>query len=166
MAQAGDFIVLKKNGRTVRSIFKGSTISFQARNGNYSGVVETIQHDSIFLIQYDVRQMPTRLGVYVLDTVAVYRSAVNFHEVNYIDKDRYGFSWRSAGATLFGTGSLLTVLGAGSWLVTKKDSRYYARPGFVAGTAILAGIGYALLKLNTNDYKIGRKYSLDYIRIK
>lgn len=165
-AQASDFLVLKKRQRTEKSYFQGMPIAFTTGIGSFSGVVEKIKNDSLFLLQYDIRRVPTRLGVFVSDTVAVYRLVFHYKEVITIDKKNYGFNWNSAGGTLLGTGSLLTALGAGSWLVTKKDSRYYARPEFVAACAGLAGIGYILLKSNTTNYKIGKKYSLEYISVK
>lgn len=165
-AQQSDFLVLKKGDRTERSYFEGTAIAFSTAYGSYGGNIEKINKDSIFLIQYDIRRVPTRLGVYVLDTFATYHLVFHYQDILAMDKKRYGFNWNSAGGTLLGTGSLLTVLGAGSWLVTKKDSRSYARPEFVAACAGLAGLGYLLLKTNTNNYKLGKKYSLEYIRVK
>ncbi len=165
-AQQSDFIVLKKNNRTQKSIFKGSAVTFSTMRGTYSGEVESISKDTLHLLQFDVRRVPTRLGVFVLDTFGVYRQSFHYREILSFDKKKYGFNWNSAGATLLGTGSLLTVLGAGSWLVTKKDTRYYARPEFVGACAGLAALGYLLVKSNSSGYNIGKKYTIEYIPVK
>ncbi|MEO5647488.1 MAG: hypothetical protein ABIQ56_03940, partial [Chitinophagaceae bacterium] len=129
---------MKKRNRTEKSFFAGMPIAFTTNSGSYGGQVEKIKQDSIFLLQFDTRRKPTRLGVFVLDTFAVYRLTFHYKELLSIALRKHGFNWGTTGASLLGTGSLLTILGAGSWLVTKKDSRYYARPEFVAACAGLA----------------------------
>ncbi len=70
-----DILILKKNLKTVRTFFPGSEINVSTTEGYYYGNVTSINRDSIFLIQYDIRQIPSNLGVYFLDTVASYRFA-------------------------------------------------------------------------------------------
>ena len=50
--------------------------------------VTSIEKDSVFLVQYDVRQVPTNLGVYVLDTVAQYHFGINYKEIIGFGKKR------------------------------------------------------------------------------
>jgi hypothetical protein len=81
LSQPSDFIVLKKNGKSIKSFFTGSNISFETDEGFYAGQISAIQKDSIFLTQYDVQQVLTRLGVTVLDTIAAYRLVFNHKQL-------------------------------------------------------------------------------------
>src|SRR4051794_28143999 len=76
-----DFVVLKKNDRTLKTMFAGSQLSFSTSLRNYSGRIDAVNKDSIYLLEYDVRQVPTNLGVYILDTVATYHSAIYYKDI-------------------------------------------------------------------------------------
>lgn len=165
-AQANDFIVLKKNGRTLTSLFAGSLAEFTTDRGYYAGRITSILHDSIFLVEYDVRQVPTHLGVYVLDTVAFYRLKFNYHEITYMGKKAdKGFNWSGSGGSLFGGGLLLTTVGLGTWIFFKPGTTYHAPASLILASAVLGGVGYLLMKKGSG-YKIGNKYSLEYIETK
>ncbi len=71
------------------------------------------------------------------------------------------FLWQHGGYC-----TLLTAVGLGTWLFTKAGTEYYASPSLVIGGAALASIGYLLLKSNNSSYSIGKKYRLDYIKVK
>ena len=161
-----DLLILKKNYHTIETFFPGSEMTFSTSNRFYKANVSSIKNDSIFLIQYDVRQIPTTLGVYILDTVSTYNFAVNYHDIKSFGKNRNGFDLSSSGAALFGGGILLTTAGLVTWIVTKPNTEYHASPQFVIGAAVLAGIGYLLMKTANKNIKLGKKYSLDYIKVK
>ena len=166
-SQPSDFLVVKKNQRSVKSFFAGSNISFTTARGSYSGEITAVKKDSLFINQYDVRQVPTNLGVYVLDTVATYRIAFNYREILKIANDKKrGFSWAASGGSLLGGGVLLAGVGLGTWIFTKPGTRYHASPGLVIAGAGLAGIGYLLLRSNTPYFTLGEKYRLEYVRVK
>jgi hypothetical protein len=166
-SQPSDFIVLKKNDRTIKSFFAGSIIGIETANGFYSGIITAVKKDSLFINQYDVRQVPTNLGVYVLDTAAVYRLKFNYKEIGKIENQkRKGFNWAASGGSLLGGGILITAVGLGTWVFTKPGTQYHASPALVIGGAALAGIGYLLLKSNGTYYAIGKKYRLEYIKVK
>ncbi len=80
-AQPSDLLILKKNNRTLQTFFPGNEIAFKTSARYFSGVIRSINRDSLFLLQYDIRQVPTNLGVYILDTVATYPFAVNYKEI-------------------------------------------------------------------------------------
>ena len=165
-SQPSDFIVLKKHHRTVKSFFAGSNISFATADGYYSGQVMSIHKDSLFINQYDIRQRQTLLGVYVLDTIATYRLVFNYKDILKVGgKQRKGFNWSASGASLFYGGILLTGIGLGTWVFTKQDTEYHASPLVVISGAAMAGIGYLLLRSN-NSNAIGKKYQLEYIKVK
>jgi len=161
-----DFIVVKKKDHTLKTLFAGSEISFTTSLRYYSGHIYAIKKDSIYLSEYDVRQVLTNLGVYILDTVATYHSAIYYRDILKIQNKRNGFNFGASGASLLGGGILLTTIGLGTWLFTKPGDQYHASPKLVIGSAILGAAGYILLKLNGSNYPIGKKYQLQYIRTK
>ncbi len=166
-AQPSDILILKKNNRTLQTFFPGNEINFTTTSRYYTGIITSINRDSLFLIQYDVRQIPTNLGVYVLDTVGTSRFAINYKQITGFGKVKNNkFDWSGSGGALLGGGVLLTTVGLGTWLFTKPNSRYYASPYLVGGAAILGGIGYLLIKSGNKGMILGKKYSLEYIKVK
>lgn len=76
------------------------------------------------------------------------------------------FDWSASGGVLLGGGVLLTTVGLGTWIFTKPNTRYYASPYLVGGAALLGGIGYLLIKSGNKGMPLGKKYSLEYIKVK
>ncbi len=166
-AQPSDLLILKKNQRTLQTFFPGNEINFNTASGYYSGVIKSINRDSLFLIYYDIKQMPTNLGVYILDTVGTYPFAINYKQITGFGKTtKNKFDLSASGGALLGGGLLITTVGLGTWLFTKPNTRYYASPYLVGGAALLGGIGYLLLKSNGKGMVLGKKYSLEYIKVK
>jgi hypothetical protein len=161
-----DFIVVKKKDHTLKTLFSGSHISFTTSLRYHSGRISSIKNDSLYLLEYDVRKMPTNLGVYILDTVAVYGTAIFYKDILKIQHQKNGFDISASGASLLGGGILITTIGLGTWIFTKSGDRYHASPKLIIGSAILGAAGYALLKTNANSYTIGKKYRLNYIKTK
>ena len=162
-----DLLVLKKHERTIKSYFPGDEIFFNTASGNYYGYIKSIKNDSLFIVQYDIRQIQTSLGVYILDTITSYSFAVNYKEIISLGKNNQKhFDWSASGGALFGGGIILTTVGLGTWIFTKPNTQYYASPYLVGGGALLAGIGYLLLKSKSKGQLIGKKYSLEYIQVK
>lgn len=161
-----DLLILKKNNRTHQTFFPGTEMTFSTASRSYNAYVTSIERDTVFLIQYDIRQVPTNLGIYMLDTVARYRFGVNYHDITSFGKNSRKFDWSASGGALFGGGILLTTVGLGTWIFTKPNTRYYASPSLVIGSAALAGIGYLLLKSQNKGPKLGKKYTLTYIKMK
>lgn len=160
-----DLLVLKKNGRTIETFFPGSQIYFSTIDRDYNAYVTSIQRDSIFLVQYDIRKQYTNLGVYVLDTVGQYRYGVGYKQVTGFLKERSNFVSGSGGA-LMGGGVVLATAGLATWVLAKPDTRYYARPELVIVAAALAGVGYLMTRVGGKTMHLGRKYSLHYIKVK
>lgn len=161
-----DLLILKKKYHTVETFFPGSEMTFSTSSRFYKAYVSSINDDSVFLLQYDIRQIPTTLGVYILDTVSTYRFAINYHDIISFGKIRSGFDLNSSGAALFGGGVLLSAVGLVTWIFTKPNAQYRASPQLVIGAAVLAAIGYVLMKSGNKNMKLGKKYSLDYIKVK
>ena len=160
-----DLLVLKKHGRIIESFFPGSEIYFSTADRNYNAYVTSIERDSIFLVQYDIRRQYTNFGVYVLDTVGQYHYGVGYKEINGFLKERSNFVSGSGGA-LMGGGVVLATAGLATWVFARPNTRYYARPELVIGAAALAGIGYLMTKTGGKALRLGKKYSLHYIKVK
>ena len=165
-AAQNDLLILKKNNRTVKSFYPGSEMDFSTNSRYYEAYVSSIEKDSVFLVQYDVRRVYTNLGVFVLDTVAQYHFGVNYHDIISFGRNRKNFDWNSSGAALFGGGVLLTTAGLVTWIFAKPNTRYYARPQLVIGAAALAAVGYLLMKSGHKTMVLGKKYKLHYIKMK
>lgn len=167
-AAQSDILILKKNRKTIHTFFPGSEMRFSTGYRYFYGdiYVTSIQRDSVFLIQYDIRQVPTNLGVYVLDTIARYNFGINYKDITGFGKNSKRFDWSASGGALFGGGILLSTVGLGTWIFTKPNTRYHASPGLIIGSAALAGVGYLLLKSHNKEMKLGNKYSLTYLKVK
>jgi hypothetical protein len=161
-----DLLILKKNNRTQQTFFPGSEMTFSTAKGSYNAYVTSIQRDSVYLVQYDIRQVPTNLGIYMLDTIARYNFGINYRDITGFGKMNNKFDWNASGSALFGGGILLTTVGLGTWIFAKPNTRYYARPALVIGAAVLSGIGYLLLKSHNKGTLLGKKYTLHYIKVK
>ena len=166
-AAQNDLLLLKKNNRTVKSFFPGTQIDFSTVSRYYEAQIRGIKKDSVYLAQYETRKVysPT-LGVFLIDTVAVYHFGVNYKEIIALGKDTKKFNWSGSGAALFGGGVLLTTAGLITWIFAKPNTRYYARPQLVIGAAALGAIGYLLLKSGNKPTKLGKKYTLQYVKLK
>ncbi len=162
-----DLLILKKNGRTVESFFPGSQMDFSTNFRYFEGKVTGIKNDSVFLVQYDIKQIYSpNLGVFVIDTLAEYHFAINYKDIISFGENKTGFDWNASGAALFGGGVLLTTAGLITWILAKPNTRYYARPQLVIGAAVLSGIGYLLMKSGNKSMTLGKKYTLHYIKMK
>jgi hypothetical protein len=160
-----DLLVLKKNNKTIQSFYPGSPFIFSTANGNFNTYITGIQKDSIYVVQYDIRTVPTNLGIYVLDTVARYNFGINYRDIISLGKMNNHFDWSASGGALFGGGILITTVGLGTWIFTKPNTRYYASPYLVGGAALLAGVGYLLARKGAAGIVMGKKYRLDYISL-
>lgn len=162
VAQRGDFVLFKKNNRTISSYYAGNNIAFTNPQGSYiEASITDIKNDTLYLRQFIVRQIPTTLGVYVLDTVASYRYQYHYNEIKAIGRAGGKFNASGSAATLMGGGALLTVA---SGVVYLADRNKFS-PQLMFGAMGLAGIGYAMARLTGKGMIIGKKYSLVYVEV-
>ena len=161
-AQSSDVILLKKNNKTIRRFFAGTPIDLTTITGVYiSAQITKIKNDSLFLKQYVVRQIPTNLGVYVLDTVTTYYYKYHYNQVKAIGKTGRRFNLSASAASLLGGGIVLT-LASGVVFLADRDK---FSPGLLIVSASLATVGYVMAKTGGKGMIIGKKYSLVYLGI-
>ena len=159
-SQNSDFILFRKHDRTIRTYFTGTDIGFTDSNGSYvEGNITAINHDSIFLKGYIIRQVPTQLGVYLLDTSYFY-TQYSYHQIKAIGKSGRHFDWGASGSVLMGGGILLTAASAVIYFVDNKQFS----PELMGAAIGLTAIGYLLTRVSGKGMVIGKKYTLDYIK--
>jgi len=160
-----DLLILKKNNRNVESFFPGSEIDFSTADRYFEAYVTAVKNDSVFLVQYTIQRILTTLGVYISDTVSEYHYGMNYHSIISIGKKRKGFDLNASGSALFGGGILLTTAGLITWIFSKPHTQYYASKQLVIGAAALAAVGYFLMKSGNKTMTLGKKYTLNYIKM-
>ena len=160
--QSADFILFKKNHKTIGTYYAGNSIAFTNQQGNYiEALITQIKNDTLFLRQFVVQQIPTNLGVYILDTVASYRYQYHYNQIKAIGKPGSKFNVSASAATLMGGGILLTVASA---VVYFADREKFSPQLMIGGTA-LAAVGYLMARLGGKGMIIGKKYSLVYVGV-
>ncbi len=161
-AQSSDVILLKRNKKTIKRYFAGTDINITTTTGAYiNGNITKIKNDTLFLKQFVIRQMPTQLGVYVLDTIATYYYNYHYNQIKAIGKTGRRFNLSASAASLLGGGILLTVASGVVYLVDRKNFS----PALLIASASLAAIGYVMAKTGGKGIIIGKKYSLVYLGI-
>jgi hypothetical protein len=163
-SQASDFITVKKrNNRTIKTFFPGVSVSFlTVYKRPVNGMITAIQHDSIFVKEWDVRAVPTTFGVTVLDTAGVYITGFHYKEIETIDvSDRTRFQQVTVGRILIIGGIGYTALNIinGAYLHEPvTDSRNLKNLGIAAGA-----VGTGLLINYLSRHK--KKYLIEYIHM-
>ncbi|MBC7937710.1 MAG: hypothetical protein H7Y86_20365 [Rhizobacter sp.] len=163
-AQSSDFIILKKKNKTIRNIFAGSNIEFISTNGAYrDALINAIKNDSIYLQEFVVNRVPTTFGTYMLDTVGSFRYMYHYNQIgSFGPKKQRGFNVGGSGAALMGGGALLTVASGVSYLADKEKFS----PGLLAAAVGLGGLGYLMNSSSGKGMVVGKKYRLQYMKMK
>lgn len=160
-AQPSDFILLKKNKKTIATYFPGSNVGFFTNTGAFiQANITQIKNDTLYLKEYIIRQIPTQLGIYVLDTVNSYLYQYHYNQIKMIAKTGRRFDVNGSGGILIGGGVLLMV---GSAIVYLADNKNFS-PQLMGAAAVLTGIGYLITRVNNKGIVIGKKYSLVYVQ--
>jgi hypothetical protein len=161
-SQSSDVILLKKRNKTIKRYFAGMDIDITTNTGAYiSAHINQIKNDSLFLKEFVVRQMPTQLGVYVLDTVTTYYYKYHYNQVKAIGKTGRRFNFSASAASLMGGGALLVLANGVVYLVDKEKFS----PALMIASASLMTIGYVMARTGDKGMVIGKKYSLVYMAI-
>ena len=170
-AQPSDYIVLKKkNNRTLKTYFPGTFLSAVTYTGfTLNGVIKQIKNDSVFIEQFDVRQVPTQFGVPALDTV-VYTIRLHYQEIA-----KYLYTTNRSGARRTGGGLLpqIMIVGGIGFIVLEVVNTLYRGESLSDGNkltvmAIAAGIaatGFLWKHLQNRGDRTGKKYTAVYVRM-
>lgn len=161
--QTADFIVLKNNGKTIKTFFAGANIEITTTTGAYiNALVNGIKNDTLYLQQFIVQYLPTTFGTYIIDTVGSYHYKFHYNQVKAIGQwKKAKFNTKGSGANLFGGGVLLTLASGVVYLV---DREKFSAPLLIA-SAGLGGLGYLWAKSGGKGIVIGKKYKLVYMNM-
>ena len=160
--QSADFVLFKKHHTTIGSYHTGDEISFTNPDGAFiEAKITDIKNDTLFLRQFIIQQVPTNLGVYILDTVGSYRYAYHYNQIKAIGRTGPKFNLSGSAASLMGGGIVLAVA---SGVVYLADRDKFSPP-LLIGAVGLAGIGYLMAKLGGKGMVIGKKYKLVYVEV-
>ncbi|MFZ9660328.1 MAG: hypothetical protein ACO29O_00505 [Chitinophagaceae bacterium] len=159
-----DFLVLRnKKERTIRSYYAGKTIQFFDKyRRNVEGYISKIDKDSVFIKQYDIRQAYNMWGTYSMDTVTAYVTPYHYNEIQWIQKP-------PSGMELIKSGKLLMIGGISYTLLNLINAANKKEPVFGKEIAIAGGVfatGWLMHKLRKQQYTIGKRYHLVYIKMK
>ena len=163
VAQSADFIILKKNNKTVETFYSGTHIAFTTLNGAYiNATINQVKNDTLYLQEFVIRYLPTTIGTYIIDTAGSYHYKFHYHQIKAIGAaDKTNFNWRGSGAALLGGGVLLTL---GSGVVFLADREKFSAPLLIAAVT-LGTAGYFMSKGGSSGMMIGKKYRLVYMNM-
>lgn len=164
IAQASDFISVKKrNNRTIKTFFPGLNINFTSTgNRQVSGLITDIRHDSIFVKMWDIRVVPTSLGVTMLDTAGSYIIGLHYKDIAKVDvSDRMKLQQVILGPIL--------IIGGGGYIALNLINGAYMKQPVtdsknLGKLEIAAGAVGAGLLINYIRKHRGR-YVIEYIRM-
>jgi len=162
-SQPSDFLALKKrNGITIKNYFAGIPIDFYTARGEVSGMIRKIDRDTIFITYHDVRMAYTMWGTRVPDTVTSFDLRYSYKEIIAIPKETKGFEFVR-------DGTIFIIGGAGFTVLHLVNSAIQSQPvnwKTVGISMSVATVGLIMRLLRTHEYKIGKKYTLNYINMK
>jgi len=167
-AQHADFISIKKrNGITVKSFNAGSPITLETKSRMFiQGTIKKIANDSLFVLWYDIRTVPTRFGVNMQDTVAAFVNKVHYNDIAWISLTR-----KKAGFISFL--KKVIVVGSSGYIILKTfNSLRDGQPLLENNNLTEYGIALGLLsttlivsKLFDNNNFNRKKYKIIYTRL-
>jgi len=96
-----------------------------------------------------------------LDTLTTYNYQYHYNQIKSIAKPIKGFDLSASAGTLMGGGAILTLAGGVVFLVDREKFS----PALMGASVSLMAIGYVLSKSTSNNIVIGKKYSIEYLKI-
>lgn len=162
-----DFIQLKKKGKVIESWFKGNYIYAQLKNGQWvTALIHNIKDDSLYLRPFAAHVYANRLGLPFIDTTYFGFMTIHFNNLYAFPKEDEGFSYVKNGLIFKIAGGGYILLNAINTL-TQGDDFFDSGnvPKLAIATSVLA-MGIILGKIHQSNYRIGKKYHIEYISAK
>lgn len=162
-SQPSDFIILKKKGKTIHSYYAGTSIEFITKSGAYrNGLINKIKNDTLYIQEFLVRQIPTTLGTYILDTAGSFRYAYHYNQLHSFGPKKQKFNLKGSGASLIG-GGILLILGSSVVYLADRDK---FSPELLGAAVALTGLGYLLNHSGSKGIIVGKKgYVIAYMNM-
>jgi hypothetical protein len=139
-----NLLVLEKNGENVKTYSAGVDITIQTIYHQwFDGVITAIRNDSIFVNGFPF----------------------HYKEIEVIRKDRKKLNYEADGVLLMVAGGGVILLGAVNGLYRgDKAGSWFSTTSYITAAALLVG-GYLLARSRYKYYRIGKKYTLDYLAL-
>ena len=143
MAQT-DLLILKKRGMNVSTYTIGSELTMKTVYDQwFQGTITNMRNDSVFI---------NGLPFHYKEIAGIRTTHVNF-----------GNTLVPSFMMVAGAGTF--VLGAINGLYRHDQSKdWYTTSGLISGAALLVG-GYLLTQTRVKNYRIGKKFTLDYLTL-
>jgi len=161
-----DVIIIKKNGRPVKTFFKGSVVDFKTNTGEwFHSTISGIRDDSLFFRELVVRQVMTQFGVTRMDTMTTYTRAIYYKDIVAIPKPRSGLGIKPETLMMLGGGgyAALNLINSAylHYAPFGKDNRSKLLPALGVAT-----VGYVISRFRKYHLPIGKKYTLHYVPLR
>lgn len=139
-----DLLVLEHHGSQVRTFTRGVELNMQTvYNQWFDGMIDDLRHDSVFMNG----------------------QAFSYKEIAAIKIGRNNFANTVLSDGMMVAGAGVFVLGAVNGLYRGDSARgWYTASGLVLGSGLLVG-GFLLSRTRNRTYKIGKKFTVDYLQI-
>lgn len=164
-AQQADFIMLKKNNKTISTFYSGMHISFTSQTGAYldDAFINGIKDDTLYLQQFIIQYLPTNIGTFIIDTVGSYHYKYHYNQIAAMGhKEQTKFNVKGSGAALLGGGALIALA---SGVVYVADREKFSAPLLLTSVG-LGTLGYFMAKgKKGSGLVIGKKYKLQYMNM-
>lgn len=161
-----NILLLRKNNRTVRTLFEGKYIAFDTKQkSSASGIITKIGKDTIFIRHFEIMRVGTTYGGVYFDTSFRYTTAIHIKDIGAVHPFRSMSGYANSGALLMIAGGGVMVLGAVNGIYRKESIGDWYKPSGFISAGVLAGTGYFLQRASKKKYVIGRKYQLQILSI-
>lgn len=164
---AQDFLVLKKNGRTIDKYFADSYITlFKDKNTPVGGYIQSINNDTITIKQFYTRRAGNPNGLMYVDTVWLPVNKIDVNNIYAFPRKRSSFEYIKNGALFkIGSGGYI-FLNLANALINKLPAFDETNTKRLSVAAGLFGAGEILHLLRPKIIVTGKKYQVVLVQMK
>lgn len=161
-----NILLLRKNNRTVKTLFEGKYISFDTKQkSSAAGIITKIGKDTIYIRHFEIVKSATEYGGVYFDTSFRYTTAIHVKDIGAVHPFRSMSGYANSGFMLMIAGGGVMVLGAVNGLYRKESINEWYKPSGFITAGVLAGTGYLLRRASKKKFVIGKKYQLKILSI-